>query len=110
MGGSFVAIGQLSAIPPGEGREFVVGGRHIAVFATQASCPHRGGPLRDGLTDEATVVCPLHDRTYEFRTGRGLGTDCNIAVFPTQLAPDGRVFVDPTPTGAAMERNEAAAD
>ena len=114
----FVAIGQLSAIPPGEGREFVVDGRHIAVFhtrggavfATQASCPHRGGPLRDGLTDEATVVCPLHDRTYEFRTGRGLGTDCNIAVFPTQLAPDGRVFVDPTPTGAAMERSEAAAD
>lgn len=117
MSDRFVAVGHLADIPPGEGREFRVGTRHIAVFhtragavfATQASCPHRGGPLRDGLIDEATVICPLHDRHYEFRTGRGLGTDCSIAVYPTQLAADGRVLVDPTPIGAALERRQVAA-
>ncbi len=47
----------LSEIPPGEGRSFVAGGEKIAVFCTrggkvyavQAECPHRGGPLADGL-------------------------------------------------------------
>ena len=111
MSESFVPVGPLAAIPPGEGREFVVGDRHIAVFhtragavfATQARCPHRGGPLRDGLTDEATVICPLHDRTYEFRTGRGVGTECWISVYPARLAEDGLVLVDPTPIPASVE-------
>ena len=52
-----VTIGPLSSIPPGEGRSYLVGGEKIAVFcirsggvfAVQAECPHRGGPLADGL-------------------------------------------------------------
>ena len=50
-------LGPVEAIPVGEGRAFVVGGEQIAVFrlragaslrATQALCPHTGGPLDDG--------------------------------------------------------------
>ncbi len=94
-----VAIGPLSQIPPGEGRNFEIGSLRIAVFhtragkvfATQWDCPHKGGPLADGLTDDATVVCPLHDRVFDFATGTG--PDCNIRVYPTRALPDGTILV-----------------
>ncbi len=94
-------MGRLSEIPPGEGREFVAGALTVTVFhtrsgevfATQPHCPHRGGPLRDGLIDGRTVVCPLHDRIYEFRTGLGLGNECRIQVYPVRVSDDGVLVV-----------------
>ncbi len=95
-------VGRISQIPPGEGRNFEVGDKRVAVFhtrggavfATQAECPHRGGPLADGLTDEATVVCPLHDRTYAFATGAGVGTECAIATYPARVGSEGEIWVE----------------
>jgi nitrite reductase (NADH) small subunit len=103
------AIGVITQIPPGEGRNFDVGGLRIAVFhtragavfATQAACPHKGGPLADGLTDENTVVCPLHDRAYDFRTGAalgaglgaGLGNDCAVATYPVRIGENGTLLL-----------------
>jgi nitrite reductase (NADH) small subunit len=98
-------IGKLSQIPPGEGRNFAVPGplgevliavfhaRDGSVFATQASCPHRGGPLADGLMDDGAIVCPLHDRTYDLRTGKGIGTDCGIKVYPVSMHADGTIVL-----------------
>jgi nitrite reductase (NADH) small subunit len=96
-----VRIGSLSQIPPGEGRNFQVGRTLVAVFrtrdgdvfATQAHCPHRGGPLADGLTDGATVVCPLHDRIYDFRTGAGIGNECSLTVYPVRVEADGGILL-----------------
>jgi nitrite reductase (NADH) small subunit len=98
------AIGYLSQIPPGEGRVFALNGLYVAVFhtrsggvfATQSQCPHKGGPLADGLTDGATVVCPLHDRIYDLRTGAGLGNDCNITIYPVRVAADGTILLQPS--------------
>ncbi len=94
-------LGPLSQIPPGEGRNFLVAGVEVAVFhlrdgrvyATQAQCPHRGGPLADGLTDGATVVCPLHDRIFSLATGEGIGNDCTVTVYPSHIG-DGAIFVN----------------
>ena len=102
------AIGRLADIPPGEGRAFEVGGEHFAVFhtrtgqvfATQAYCPHAGGPLVDGLTDERTVMCPLHDRIYDFATGEGLGNECSISVYPVRADADGTLLLIAEPAGA----------
>jgi nitrite reductase (NADH) small subunit len=104
------AIGLLSQIPPGEGRNFSVDGLMVAVFrtradavyATQAACPHRGGPLADGLTDLATVVCPLHDRVFDFRTGAGIGNDCVLLTYPVRVDADGTIMLTPEP-GAGGE-------
>ena len=105
-------IGKLSQIPPGEGRNFSVPGpngdvviavfraRDGSVFATQANCPHRGGPLADGLMDNGAVVCPLHDRTYDLRTGSGIGTDCNIQVYPVRADADGTIMLSAEPSPA----------
>jgi nitrite reductase (NADH) small subunit len=104
------AIGKLSQIPKGEGRTFEIGELRVAVFhtrdggvfATQASCPHKGGPLADGLTDSTTVVCPLHDRVYDLRTGAGIGTDCDIQVYPARAAADGTILLVTEPAAREM--------
>jgi nitrite reductase (NADH) small subunit len=70
-------LGPVEQVPVGEGRAFTAGGEQIAVFrlrdgtlrATQARCPHAGGPLADGQLDPAAVVCPLHLRAFSFADG-----------------------------------------
>ena len=74
---SDISLGPVDEIPVGEGRAFVVDGRQIAVFrlrdgsvrAVDAVCPHRGGPLSDGIADGRVVICPLHSYTYDLATG-----------------------------------------
>jgi nitrite reductase (NADH) small subunit len=97
-----VLIGHVAQIPQGEGRTFDVAGRRVAVFhtrsgeilATQAECPHLQGPLADGLTGGTTVVCPLHERAYDLRTGLGLnGESTSLQVYPASLGQDGKIWV-----------------
>jgi nitrite reductase/ring-hydroxylating ferredoxin subunit len=61
--------------------------------------------LADGLTDEATVVCPLHDRIYSFRTGEGIGNDCHIVVYPVHVSPAGMIMLAPSPAMAVASSN-----
>ena len=94
-------IGPVSQIPRGEGRNFALGDRVVAVFrthgdevfASQAECPHRQGPLADGMLGGATIMCPLLDRTYDLRTGAVLVGECGIDVFPVRFAEDGTLIV-----------------
>ena len=95
-------VGDLAQIPRGEGRTFAVAGRRVAlfhthsgeVFATQADCPHLRGPLADGLMGGATVICPLHERVYDLRTGQGLNGECtSLRVYPISLGTDGKIWL-----------------
>jgi nitrite reductase/ring-hydroxylating ferredoxin subunit len=97
-----IVIGSVAQIPAGEGRVFAAGGRRIAVFrthsgevfATQAECPHLQGPLADGLIGGSTIVCPLHDRAFDLRTGLGLnGESSSLQVFPTSLDASGKIWL-----------------
>ena len=97
-----VLLGEANQIPKGEGRVFAAAGRRIAVFhthsgevfATQAECPHLQGPLADGLTGGTTVVCPLHDRAYDLRTGQGLnGETTSVQVYQASLDENGRIWL-----------------
>lgn len=93
-------LGPVDAVPVGEGRAFAVDGEQVAVFrlrdgslrATQARCPHAGGPLADGQLDGAKVVCPLHLRAYAFTDG-SCPEGASIAVYPARVE-DGEIVVD----------------
>lgn len=97
-----VTLGPLHAIPEGEGRTFVVGQRRIAVFrardgalfATQAECPHRQGPLADGLLGDGTLICPLHSLKFDLATGKAVSGDCSLKTYPLRLGQQNQLIVD----------------
>lgn len=99
--GSEVMLAPLVAIPTGEGREFEVAGERIAVFRTrgggvfavQAHCPHKAGPLADGLVGGETLVCPLHSWKFDLATGEALNGNCGLKTYPVRLDEMDRIVV-----------------
>jgi nitrite reductase (NADH) small subunit len=45
------------------------------IFAIEDHCPHKGGPLSQGIVHGAAVTCPLHNWVISLETGRALGAD-----------------------------------
>jgi nitrite reductase (NADH) small subunit len=45
------------------------------VFAMHDKCPHRGGPLSQGIVHGKTVTCPLHGWKIDLPTGEALAPD-----------------------------------
>jgi nitrite reductase/ring-hydroxylating ferredoxin subunit len=94
-------VGRVEDVPPGEGRAFVVGGVQVAVFrlrdgslhATQAACPHSGGPLADGQTDPNVLVCPLHLYAYRWSDGSSTGGAAPVRLFRVREL-DGALLVE----------------
>ena len=82
----FVRIGRAEDVPMLEGRTVTVGTHRIAIFRTDegfhalaAACPHRGGPLADGIVTGSCVICPLHNRRFDLRTGSAVGDHAGVA-------------------------------
>lgn len=102
-----VDLGSVDFLPIGEGRAYVVHGLTIAVFrqrdgrlfATENSCPHRGGPLADGIVGAGKVICPLHAWKFDLETGRCQGEGVTIRTYPAQVV-NGRIIVEIGPTPA----------
>jgi nitrite reductase (NADH) small subunit len=98
---SGVEVGHVDEIPVGEGRTFAVGDDQIAVFrlrdgslrAVDAVCPHKGGPLADGLADDRVIVCPLHGHTFDMCTGSEVsGAAMSVRSYPVEVV-DGTIHV-----------------
>lgn len=51
------------------------------IFALENKCPHRGGPLSQGIVSGAHVFCPLHDWKISLNDGEAQGPDegCTIS-------------------------------
>ena len=70
-------ICRVEDVPLGLGRAFRIDGLDIAIFRSRAGavhavenrCPHRGGPLADGMLAGDRVVCPFHGFRYDLHTG-----------------------------------------
>jgi nitrite reductase (NADH) small subunit len=94
-------VGPINAIPPGEGRTFSAFGEKLAIFRTrqgqvfgvQAECPHRGGPLADGLLGGTTLICPLHGWKFDLSSGRQLPGECALKTYPVRVDEDGHILV-----------------
>lgn len=96
-----VDLGPVDFIPPGEGRAYVVNGLTIAVFrqrdgrlfATNNHCPHRQGPLADGIFGAGKVICPLHAWKFDLESGHCVAENITIPIYPAQVV-DGHVVVE----------------
>ena len=65
------------------------------VFALRDACPHKGGPLSQGIVHGNAVTCPLHNRVVDLATGELTGADHGTGcapVVPLQVR-DGRIFL-----------------
>src|SRR5690349_13300338 len=72
----WIRIAQCEDIPLREGRSVRLAGLDIAIFnlgdrflAVENRCPHKGGPLAEGIVSGATAVCPLHAQKVNLETG-----------------------------------------
>ena len=80
---NWVEIGKLSDIPlrgarcvkTPQGKVAVFRTADNEVFAIEDHCPHRGGPLSQGIVHGKAVTCPLHNWVISLETGRALGAD-----------------------------------
>ena len=74
-----VNLGSVDQIPIGQSACFIVNGEEVAVirprsggiFALENQCPHRRGPLSEGIVGGDKIVCPLHGHKFDLATGQG---------------------------------------
>jgi nitrite reductase (NADH) small subunit len=96
-----VAVARADDVPALEGRTVTVAGRRIAIFrtlagfrATDAECPHRGGPLADGLVGDDCVTCPLHNWRIDLSSGEVVaGGQGSVPVHPVRER-DGWLYLE----------------
>jgi nitrite reductase (NADH) small subunit len=63
------------------------------VFALLDRCPHKGGPLSQGIVFGTSVACPLHNWTIGLCTGQAAAPDEGCTPrFEVKLS-DGQVFL-----------------
>jgi nitrite reductase (NADH) small subunit len=65
------------------------------VFALRDRCPHKGGPLSQGIVHGHAVTCPLHNWSIELATGEAMGADRGTGcapVVPLEVR-EGRLFL-----------------
>jgi len=96
-------IGAVGDIPRRGARRVPTAQGDIAVFRTGESgvyalfdrCPHRHGPLSQGIVHGTTVACPLHNWVIDLTTGQPVGPDAGKGCTPT--APlevrEGKLFL-----------------
>jgi len=91
---TWIDIGALPDIPPRGARRVQCGATTIAVFRTaddrlfalEDKCPHKNGPLSQGIVHDGCVTCPLHNWVISLETGEAQGADEGAtAVYPIRL-------------------------
>lgn len=108
---TWTPIGSLSDIPrrgarcvrTPAGRVAVFRTADDRVFAIDDRCPHKEGPLSEGIVHGAAVTCPLHNWVISLETGKALGADEGaVRTIPVKVEGE-RLFI-----GLATADTEAA--
>ena len=67
--------------------------RDDQVFAVKDACPHRQGPLSQGIVSGTTVTCPLHNWKIDLASGEALGPDEGCTNTYSAKVENGKVFL-----------------
>jgi nitrite reductase (NADH) small subunit len=96
-------VGPLQSIPVQGARRLCFGheGRPIAVFrasdgqvfALVDECPHKKGPLSEGIVSGTTVTCPLHNWMIDLANGAALPPDEGCTPSLPVRVVDGNVHI-----------------
>ncbi|MEO0670979.1 MAG: nitrite reductase small subunit NirD [Pseudomonadota bacterium] len=108
---AWIAIGQLDDIPREGARVVKTPVGCVAVFRTaddevfalEDKCPHKAGPLSQGIVHGNAVTCPLHNWVISLNTGEAMGADeGKVATYPLKL-DGGTIMLD----GACLTSSDA---
>ena len=116
MSGRWIPICRVDDIP-------VLGARRVArpqgadvavfrnaedrVFALLDRCPHKGGPLSQGIVFGTSVACPLHNWTIGLDDGQARAPDHGCTQRFSCRVQDGRVMLDPVELATLALEEEA---
>ena len=98
----WIDIAPLDAVPLRGARLVRTPHGCVAVFRTAAdevyaldnACPHKNGPLAEGIVHDASVTCPLHNWVISLKTGKAQGADeGQVATYPAKVS-QGRILLD----------------
>ena len=102
---ALVRICSTSELPrPGEAKEFtaasIAGSRTLCIAnidgvirALDNECPHRGGPLAEGMIEHGRLICPWHAWSFDPATGATDASQERVAVYPVTVEAQ-EVFVN----------------
>jgi nitrite reductase (NADH) small subunit len=98
----FVDIGAIDDIPVRGARVVRLATGCIAVFRTAEGeafaiddrCPHKGGPLSQGIVHGTSVTCPLHNWVIALDSGRAQGADHGQVRTYALKVENGRILLD----------------
>ena len=101
MDTNWIAIGNIADIPLRGARCVKTPQGKIAVFRTAENeafaiedhCPHKGGPLSQGIVHAKAVTCPLHNWVISLETGKALGADEGAVRTLPVRNHDGALFI-----------------
>ncbi len=98
----WIDICGLADIPVRGARVVRFRGAEIGVFRTASGdvhaidnrCPHKRGPLSEGIVHDGAVTCPLHNMIIDLKSGMARGADegC-VAVYPVEIRDGERVHI-----------------
>jgi len=101
----WIEVGTVNDIPKQGARVVKTDEGDIAVFKTeegeifalQDKCPHKGGPLSQGIVHGKRIACPLHDWKIQLDTGLAVAPDEGCAAsFPIKVEGE-TIFLSLTP-------------
>ena len=105
MSENWIEVGTMNDIPRLGSRVVRTSHGDIAVFRTaedeifalRDKCPHKGGPLSQGIVHGKRVACPLHDWKIHLDSGEAVAPDEGCAAsYPVKLEGD-RVMLSMSP-------------
>ena len=87
----WIDVGAVTDVPRRGARRVATPAGDIAIFRTgdgevfalRDQCPHKGGPLSQGIVHGRTVTCPLHAFNIDLATGEPTGADAGKGCTPT---------------------------
>lgn len=108
---SWIDIGHIDDVPLRGARKIKTRLGCIAVFRTAAdevfaasdTCPHKGGPLSEGIVHGQSITCPLHNWVFDLNTGQAVGEDAAIPTYAVRIEGT-RILID----GAKLMARSAA--
>lgn len=97
----WISVGSLADIPRLGARVVATAQGDIAVFRTSSDevfalldrCPHKGGPLSQGIVYGRQVACPLHNWSIDLTSGEAVAPDVGCAARFSVRVEDGVVLL-----------------